>query len=84
MSTSPDTSQAPADRIVNVLSRWLAGHLPAERVREELERVGTDELTAGQAEAVDELLLELRKPNGHSGELNMVARETIEALCLDL
>ena len=84
MSTSPDTSQPPADRIVNVLSRWLAGHLPAERVREELERVGTDELTAGQAEAVDELLLELSNPNGHSGELNMVARETIEALCLDL
>lgn len=84
MSTSPDTSQAPADRIVNVLSRWLAGHLSAERVREELERVGTDELSAGQAEAVDELLLELSNPNGHSGELNMVARETIEALCLDL
>lgn len=83
MSTSPDTSEAPADRIVNVLSHWLAGHVPAERVRDEVERVGTDELTPGQAEAVDELLGELRDPHGHRGELNMIARETIQALCFD-
>ena len=83
MSTSPETSQAPADRIVNLLSRWLAGHLPATRVREELERVGTGELSADQATAVDELLAELRAPNGHPGELNMLAREAIEVLCLD-
>ena len=75
--------EQPADRIVTVLSRWLAGHVPAERVREEVERVGTDQLSPGQAEAVDELLTELRDANGHSGELNMLARETIEALCLD-
>ena len=81
MSTSPETSDAPADRIVNVLSHWLAGHVTAARVREEIERVGTDELSALQADAVDELLAELRDPNGHPGELNMLARETIEALC---
>ncbi len=76
-------SELPADRIVNVLSHWLAGHVRAGRVREEIERVGRDELMPGQAEAVDELLAELRDPNGHPGELNMIARETIEALCLD-
>ncbi len=76
-------SQLPADLIVNVLSHWLAGHVRAGRVREEIERVGRDELMPGQAEAVDELLAELRDPDGHPGELNMIARETIEALCLD-
>ncbi|MFN2469830.1 MAG: hypothetical protein ABR583_02360 [Gaiellaceae bacterium] len=70
------------DRLVNVLSQWLAGHVTADELRRELENVGTAGLGAGQAEAVHELLGELRNPNGHAGELNMLAREAIEALCL--
>ena len=80
MSTSPDT--LPADRIVSVLSHWLAGHVTTTRLREEIERVPTDALSPSQAEAVTELLVELRDPDGHPGELTMIAREAIEALCV--
>jgi hypothetical protein len=80
MSTSPDISPHAADRLVSVLSHWLAGHLRDDELRAELESVDTDALAAEQAEAVDELLAELRNPNGHAGELNMLARETIQVL----
>jgi hypothetical protein len=80
MSTSPDISPHAADRLVSVLSHWLAGHVRDEQLRAEVERVGTDELGAEQAEAVAELLVELRDPDGHAGELNMLVRETIQAL----
>jgi hypothetical protein len=80
MSTSPDISPHAADRLVSVLSHWLAGHVRDDELRAEVEQVGTDELAAEQAEAVDELLTELRDPNSHPGELNMVVRETIQAL----
>ncbi len=80
MCTSPDTSSHAADRLVSVLSHWLAGHVRDDELRAEVEKVGTDALPAEQAEAVDELLVELRNPNGHRGELNMLARETIQVL----
>jgi hypothetical protein len=69
-----------ADLLVSALSHWLAGHSRDEQLRAEIERVGTEGLGPEQAEAVDELLDELRNPNGHSGELNMIVRETIQAL----
>ena len=83
MSTSPDTSPRAADRLVSVLSHWLAGHVQDEELRVEVERVGTAELGADQADAVQELLTELRDPNAHKGELNMIARETIQTLAFD-
>jgi hypothetical protein len=80
MSTSPDISPHAADRLVSVLSHWLAGHLRDDELRAEVESVGTDALPPEHAEAVDELLAELHNPNGHPGELNMLARETIQVL----
>ena len=80
MSTSPDISPHAADRLVSVLSHWLAGHVRDDELRAEVESVGTHGLPREQAEAVDELLDELRNPNGHAGELNMLARETVQVL----
>ena len=58
MSTRPD------DRLINVLSHWLARHVDDEELRE-----------------VDELREELGRGEG-SGKLEMVVRETLEALAL--
>jgi hypothetical protein len=83
MSTSPDASKRPADRIVSVLSHWLARHLDDDALRRELEEIGSAGLSAEQAEAVAEVLDELRQPNGRAGELEMVVRETLEVVALD-
>ncbi len=81
MSTSPDTGPGADDRIVNVLSQWLARHVDSAELLRELERVGAHELDAVRAEAVDELLDALRR-GATGGELEMVVRETLEALAL--
>jgi hypothetical protein len=80
MSTSPDVSRHAADRLVNAISHWLAGHLRDDELRAELELVGTGELGPEQREAVEELLTELRERTGSQGELEMVARETLQTL----
>ncbi len=69
------------DRLVAVISRWLARHVSDDELKRELERVGLGELAADQAEAVKELRAELGEGRG-SAELEMVARETLEALAL--
>jgi hypothetical protein len=79
MSTSPDLDAE--HRLVNVLSRWLARHASDDELRWELDAVGTDGLAPGQAEAVEELRAELRDARSR-GDLEMVARETLEALAL--
>jgi hypothetical protein len=81
MSTSPETSQRIDDRLVNLISRWLARHLTDEELRHELGRVRSDELAPGQAEAIQELRHELGEERERA-ELEMVARETLEALAL--
>jgi hypothetical protein len=81
MSTSPDTTRAD-DRIVSLLSHWLARHTSTAELRRELDRMGTEGLSPVQAEAVGELLAELRDPHGHAGDLEMVVREALEALAL--
>jgi hypothetical protein len=81
MSTSPETSERLDDRLVNVISRWLARHLPDEEFRRELDRVGPRELEPRQVEAVEELRSELGEDRERP-ELEMVARETLEALAL--
>ena len=81
MSTSPETAPAAADRLVTVISRWLARHLSDEELLRELESSGHGALTADQAEAVEELRAELAVGRG-GAELDMVARETLEALAL--
>jgi hypothetical protein len=76
MSTSPD-------RIVTLLSTWLGGRLPTDELRRRIEEIGTADLTPGAAEAVMELQQELAQAsNGERGHLEMVARETLEAVAL--
>jgi hypothetical protein len=75
MSTSPDA------RLVNVLSHWLARHADDEELRAELAAADTSGLGKEQREAVQELLEELSGENGR-GDLEMVVRETLEALVL--
>jgi hypothetical protein len=79
MSTSPDTVHRADDRIVTVLSQWLAGHVDDDELRQQVEAIGTEELSAAQAEAVDELLTELGSDRGQN---EMLVRETLEALAL--
>jgi hypothetical protein len=75
MSTSPE------NHIVNVLSHWLARHLDNAELLRELEAVDTSALTHAQSEAVEELREELVSTNGR-GDLEMVVRETLEAVAL--
>ena len=83
MSTSPNPYfEAAGDRLVNLLSHWLAGHVPTGDLERRVEEIGVDELGPDQAEAVDELLAELRDPDRHPGALQMIVRETVECLAL--
>ena len=80
MSTSPDT-QRTDDQIVTLLSQWLMGTVGNDELRKRIEEIGTAELAPGQRAAVDELLVELRNAlPGERGDLEMVVRETLEAL----
>jgi hypothetical protein len=80
MSTTPDARRRPDDRLVTVISRWLARHVPDEELRRELD-VSSAELQPDQAEAIEELRAELDSGAGRA-DLEMVARETLEALAL--
>ena len=84
MSTNPElrTDHRADDLLVTVISRWLARHVDDDELRGELARIGTGELAPEQAEAVDELVSELDRPDVNRGELEMVARETLEAVAL--
>lgn len=75
MSTSPES------RLVNVLSHWLARHIVNAELLRELEAVDTSALTPAQNEAVQELREELVSTHGR-GDLEMVVRETLEAVAL--
>ena len=79
MSTSPKTAHHADDQIVTVLSQWLARHVSDEELRHRVAMIGTDELSATQAEAVTELLAELGADRGQN---EMLVRETLEALAL--
>jgi hypothetical protein len=80
MSTSSDTQRSD-DEIVTLLSHWLMGSVGNDELRKRIEEIGTDELAPGQRSAVEELLVELRNAlPGERGDLEMVVRETLEAL----
>ena len=84
MSTNPDTGRRrtrPDDDLVRVISGWLARHVSDQELRTELEQVRRDRLAEEQAEAVEELQAEL-EAGGERAELEMVARETLEAVAL--
>jgi (p)ppGpp synthase/HD superfamily hydrolase len=85
MSTSPEPvrSARSEDEIVSALSHWLAYHLGNAELRARLRELGTDCLDPEQAEMVDEVLAELEQaPEGERGELEMLVRETLEAVAL--
>jgi uncharacterized protein (DUF885 family) len=75
MSTSPE------NHLVNVLSQWLARHIDNKELLRELEAIDASALSPTQAEAVQELREELVSTNGR-GDLEMVVRETLEAVAL--
>jgi len=75
MSTSPE------DRLVTLLSHWLARHVGDDELRRELAGADTSGLGAGAREAVEELRAELDDATSH-GDLERVVRETLEALAL--
>jgi hypothetical protein len=75
MSTNPE------NQLVNVLSHWLARHVDNAELLRELEAVDTSALSPAQAEAVEELREEIVSTNGR-GDLEMVVRETLEAVAL--
>jgi hypothetical protein len=76
-----EQTKRPDDRLVTVISGWLAGHISEGELQRELETAPRRELAPDQAEALDELREELGKEY-RRGELQMVARETLEALAL--
>jgi hypothetical protein len=77
---SPETTRAD-DRIVRAISRWLARHSSNEELKNELARVDAAQLAPDQAEAVEELRTELDVGTERPG-LEMIARETVEAVAL--
>jgi hypothetical protein len=81
MSTSRETVQRADDHLVTVVSGWLAGHVSEDELRLELDGVRRAELAREQVEAVEELRAELGK-TARRAVLEMVARETLEALAL--
>ena len=75
MSTSLD------DRLVTLLSRWLARHVTDGQLREGVATADPAQLAPDQAEAFAELQHGLR--NGiDRGDLEMLVLETLEALAL--
>jgi hypothetical protein len=81
MSTSPDTTR-PEDRLIGVLSHWLARHAHDAELRAVVEAVDWAELEPAHADAVAELREELTRGSSR-GNLEMTVRETLEALALD-
>ena len=75
MSTNPE------DRLVNVLSQWLAGHVDDDELKRELDDVDTSSLGTEQRQALQELRDKLADADGR-GDLEMIVRETLEALAL--
>jgi hypothetical protein len=75
MSTRPD------DELVNLLSHWLARHVDDDELRAGLRAADADGLSESQHEALRELLAELDAGRDR-GDLEMVVRETLEALAL--
>ena len=82
MSTSPrEISKRPEDRVISLLSHWLARHLDTRQLAERLGEVDLAGLSPGEVEVVEELAAELEAGPARA-LLEPVVRETIEALAL--
>ena len=80
MSTSHDTQRSD-DQIVTALSHWLTRQLGNDELRRKVEEIGTEELTPGGRNAVNELLAELQNAvPGERGQLEVLVRETVKTL----
>ena len=80
MSTHPEF-QRTDDEIVTLLSNWLMQNMGNDELRKRVEEIGTAELAPAQRDAVHELLATLGGAfPGERGGLEMIVRETIEAL----
>lgn len=83
MSTSPDPTAGPAaGQAVTLLSQWLARHVADDAVRRELADLPLDSLSLEQRELVEELRAALDAGDSPRGDLEMLVRETLEALAL--
>ena len=81
MSMSPEPRAD--DRLIMLISRWLARHIGNAELERGLAESDRAELAPGQLEAVNELIEHLKgAAPGERGELEMIARETLEALAL--
>jgi hypothetical protein len=80
MSATPDFHRTD-DELVSVLSQWLMRSLGNDELRKRIEEIGTEDLAPGQRTAVRELLVGLGNAfPGERGDLEMLVRETLEAL----
>jgi hypothetical protein len=79
MCTRPELT---ADRLVNALSQWLAGHVSDDELRSFLDEQPLDELSGDGRELVDELREELDHEAASRGDVEMLVRETLEAVAL--
>lgn len=71
------------DRVIRLISQWLGRHLGNAELLRGIEESGSEGLAPGQAAALAELAGQLaRAKPGERGELEMIARETLEALSL--
>jgi hypothetical protein len=70
---------SPEDRSIDLITHWLTGQIDDDAIRAGLT---VDGLSGEGAEAVEELIVELRRPDASRGHLHMVAREAIEALAV--
>jgi len=78
---SPD--QRTDDVLIRLISRWLARHIGNAELARGLTESDRKKLAPGQLEAVDELAERVKgAAPGERGELEMIARETLEALAL--
>jgi hypothetical protein len=82
MSTNRDLRRRADDELVTAISRWLARHVGDDELRAVIAQIRTDALSAEQAEAVAELADELDRDGAKRADLEMVARETLEAVAL--
>jgi hypothetical protein len=83
MSTSRDLSARTDDRLIELISRWLGRHMGNAELLRGIAESGSDGLATGQVEALAELTERLERAEpGERGELEMIARETLEALAL--
>jgi hypothetical protein len=70
---------SPEDKNIDLITHWLTGQIDDDAIRAGLT---TDGLSGEGAEAVEELMLELRRSDVSRGHLHMLARETVEALAM--